>query len=665
MNKNTKTNLITDMLKNEQCIEPSAEFSYNALIKSRQDYDEMYRQSIEEPELFWGQMAEDNLEWFKPWDAVEEYDFESDDPYVRYFRGGELNVSYNCLDRHLGDFRRNKAALIWQGEPTEEVDTYTYHRLHREVCKAANVLKQLGIKKGDRVVLYLPMVPQLVISMLACARIGAIHCVIFSGLSAGALRDRIVDSGASVVVTANYGYRSGKILHLKEICDEALEMCPDVKNCIVVRRIEKRTKMEAGRDVWWDDTMATASLHSEPESMEANDPLFILYTSGSTAKPKGILHGSGGYLLYATLTSKYVFDLKENDVFWCTADAGWITGHSYLVYGPLSNGATTLMFEGVPNHPKPNRYWEVVEKFGVNVLYTAPTAIRSMMKNGDHWVNSCDISSLRMLGSVGEPITSKAWLWYYSTIGQGRCPIADTWWQTETGGVMITTIPGAIDMKPGSASLPFFGVKPKVLGADGNDANLFESGNLVVERPWPGMLLGVYNNKEAFKNVYFPTPGYYLTGDGAYRDEDGYFWITGRIDDVMNVSGHRIGTAEVESALVACLQVSEAAVVGYPHPVKGEAIYAYVTVKEGTVISDDLRATLVKSVRNTIGPIATPDTIHFTDALPKTRSGKIMRRILRKIAVQDTEDLCDVSTLAEPALVKVLVEEAEQQRFSA
>lgn len=660
MDHNTRAAFIRQMLKDEQSIEPTQEFSYNAHLKSRQDYDEMYRQSVEQPEAFWGEMAHEYLDWFKPWDAVEEYDFSSDDPYVRYFRGGELNVSYNCLDRHLDGPRRNKAALIWQGEPSEDVDVYTYQRLHREVCKAANMLRSLGVKKGDRVVLYLPMVPQLAISMLACARIGAVHCVVFSGLSAEALKDRINDSGANVIITSNYGYRSGKILHLKDISDKALDMCPQVEHCIVTRRIEMRTEMAADRDVWWDDLMASQAPTCEPASMESNDPLFILYTSGSTAKPKGILHGTGGYLLYATLTMKYVFDLKENDIHWCTADAGWITGHSYLVYGPLSNGATSLMFEGVPNYPKPDRFWDVVEKFGVNILYTAPTAIRAMMKDGDRWVNNHDVSSLRLLGSVGEPITSKAWLWYYSTIGRGLCPVADTWWQTETGGIMITSLPGAVDMKPGSAALPFFGIKPKVVRGDGSEAGPNEAGSLVIDHPWPGMMLGVYQNEEAFKNVYFPVPGHYLTGDGAYCDQDGYFWITGRIDDVINVSGHRIGTAEVESALVSYLQVAEAAVVGCPHPVKGEGIYAYVTVKEGTVISDDLRTDLVKHVRQVIGPIATPDVIHFTAALPKTRSGKIMRRILRKIAAQETENLCDISTLSDPSVVHDLIQETKR-----
>ncbi len=660
MEHNTRAAFIRQMLKDEESIEPTQDFSYNANLKSRQDYDEMYRRSIEEPEAFWGEMAYEYLDWFRSFDAVEEYDFSSENPYVRYFRGGELNVSYNCLDRHLSGPRRNKAAFIWQGEPSEDVDIYTYQRLHREVCKAANMLKGLGVKKGDRVVLYLPMVPQLAISMLACARIGAVHCVVFSGLSAEALKDRINDSGANVIITSNYGYRSGKILQLKDISDKALDMCPNVEHCIVTRRLEMRTEMVADRDVWWDDLMAGQSPVCEPEPMESSDPLFILYTSGSTAKPKGILHGTGGYLLYATLTTKYVFDLKETDIHWCTADVGWITGHSYLVYGPLSNGATSLMFEGVPNYPKPDRFWDIVEKFGVNILYTAPTAIRAMMKDGERWVNNHDISSLRLLGSVGEPIAPKAWLWYYSTIGRGTCPIADTWWQTETGGIMITTLPGALDMKPGSAALPFFGIQPKVVRDDGTEADPNEGGSLVVDHPWPGMMLGVYQNEEVYRNTYFPVAGHYLTGDGAYRDKDGYFWITGRIDDVINVSGHRLGTAEVESALISYFKVAEAAVVGCPHSVKGEGIYAYVTVKEGTVISDDLRSDLANHVREVIGPIATPDVIHFTAALPKTRSGKIMRRILRKIAAKETENLSDLSTLSDPSVVHDLIQETKR-----
>lgn len=659
MKSNTRAAFIRQLLENEPVIEPPANFSHKANVKSRHDYDALYRASIEDPNKFWGNMAQQTLDWFEPWDAVEEYDFTCEKPYARYFRGGKLNASYNCLDRHLVGPRKNKAALVWQGEPQEDVKIYTYQSLHREVCKAANMLSSLGVSQGDRVVLYLPMIPQLAISMLACARIGAIHCVVFSGLSAEALHERIQDSGAKAVITSNYGYRSGKTLSIKAICDDALSHAPHVEHCIVVRRTEDECAMVPGRDLWWHELMAEASAESTPASMDACDPLFILYTSGSTAKPKGIVHGTGGYLLYAATTMRYVFDLKETDVYWCTADAGWITGHSYIVYGPLANGATTLMFEGVPSFPKPDRYWDVVEKFGVNVLYTAPTAIRAMMKEGESWVNNHDISSLRMLGSVGEPITSRAWLWYYSAIGRGQCPIADTWWQTETGGVMITSLPGAVSMKPGSAALPFFGVSPKVLRRDGSEAAVGEGGYLVVDRPWPGMMLGVFGKEQVLRDTYFQMPGVYLTGDGAYRDEDGFFWITGRIDDVINVSGHRIGTAEIESALVMHGNVAEAAVVGYPHPVKGEGIYAYITVTEGTEANDELRAELQKLVRATIGPIAKLDIVHFARALPKTRSGKIMRRILRMIARQETDNIGEISTLSEPSVVGDLIREQE------
>lgn len=655
MSRLTET-YIDNLMVNESILSPSDEFSFNANIKSRHERDRMYRRSIEEPESFWAEMAEKYLDWFQKWDAVEEFDFYSDKPYVKYFRGAKLNVSYNCLDRHLKGARRNKAAIIWQGEPDEDYRTITYAQLHREVCKAANMLKHLGVEKGDRVVIYMPMIPELAISMLACSRIGAIHCVVFGGLSADSLRDRIQDSGAKVVLTANYGHRAGKLLKTKAICDEALDECPDVNSCVVVRRVKDRSpEMIHHRDHWWEDLMDRASYDCEPEHVDAEDPLFILYTSGSTAKPKGILHTSGGYLLYATMTTKYVFDLKEDDVYWCTADAGWITGHTYLVYGPLSNGATALMFEGVPSYPEPDRFWEVVEKYGVNILYTAPTTIRSMMKEGDQWPLGRDLSSLRLLGTVGEPITSKAWLWYYTVIGKRRSPIVDTWWQTETGGVLITTIPGAVDMKPGSAALPFFGVSPKVINNEGQETGVNEGGNLVLTRPWPGMMRGVYGNEEAFKNIYFPEPGYYVSGDGAYKDEDGYYWLLGRVDDVIKVSAHRIGAAEVESALVSHEKVAEAAVVGYPHCVKGEGIYAYVTVTDGTHVDDTLRRELIAHVRHRVGPIATPDVIHFADALPKTRSGKIMRRILRKVAADDTEELGDTSTLTDPSVVDSLI----------
>jgi len=647
---------IENLIANESVISPSDEFSYNAAINSRLEFDKMYQRSLEDPEAFWGEMADEHIDWFQKWGKVERYDFASEAPFIRYFDGAKLNVSYNCLDRHLKGPRRNKAAIIWQGEPGEESRTITYAQLHHEVCRAANMLKNLGVEKGDRVVLYLPMIPELVVSMLACARIGAIHCVVFGGLSADSLRGRVLDSGARVVITANYGYRAGKLLRTKDICNEALDECPDVATCVVVRRVEDRSpEMIHRRDFWWHDLMSLASYSCEPEPMDAEDPLFILYTSGTTAKPKGVLHTSGGYLLYATLTTKLIFDLREEDVYWCSADAGWITGHTYLVYGPLSNGATTLMFEGIPSYPEADSYWEVVEKYGVNIFYTAPTTIRAMMKEGDQWPLGRDLSSLRLLGTVGEPITAKAWMWYYTVIGKRRCPIVDTWWQTETGGILITTTPGVIDMKPGSAGIPFFGISPKILGSDGSEAGIDEGGNLVLTRPWPGMMRGIFKDDAAFKRIYFPDPGYYLTGDGAHKDEDGYYWLLGRVDDVIKVSAHRIGAAEVESALVSHPKVAEAAVVGYPHPIKGEGIYAYVTVKSGVHVDDTLRRELIAHVRQKVGPIATPDFIHFADALPKTRSGKIMRRILRKIAADDIEGIGDTSTLTDPAVVDALL----------
>ncbi len=651
---------IDNLSTEERLILPSQATSAIAVVKTKQQRDELYRQSLENPQEFWADMASKHLDWFEKWDTVEEYDFDSDRPYVKYFSGGKLNASYNCLDRHLTGSRRNKAALIWQGESSDETRTFTYQQLHREVSRTANMLKNIGVSKGDRVVLYMPMIPELVFSVLACARIGAIHCVVFSGLSAESLSDRIVNSDAHIIITANYGYRSGKFLECKSICDKAMELSPQIRTCVVVERVERETYMVRGRDLWWHDLMVDAALTCEPEPMDAEDPLFILYTSGSTAKPKGILHTTGGYLLHAMMTVKYVFDIKDEDVYWCTADIGWITGHTYLIYGPLANGGTTLMFEGVPTYPQPDRYWEIVEKFGVNIFYTAPTAIRAMMKDGDHWPNNRDLSTLRILGSVGEPITSKAWMWYYNVIGQGRCPIADTWWQTETGGIMIAPLPGAIDMKPGSVTLPFFGIVPKILRNNGSEAGINEGGNLVLTRPWPGMMRGIYGNPSGFKDTYFPHHGYYLTGDGAYQDEDGYFWMLGRVDDVIKVSAHRIGAAEVENALASHDKVVEAAVVGYPHPVKGEGIYAYVTLEEGVDATESLKKELIVHVREKIGPIATPDVIHFTPALPKTRSGKILRRILRKIATWDidgwnVEDLGDVSTLADSSVVDSLL----------
>ncbi len=641
----------------KRVFEPPEEFVQNAHIKSMDEYKEMYNRSIQDPEGFFGEMAEEYIHWFKKWDGpVEEYDFKGDEIRVKYFQGGKLNVSYNCLDRHVHSERKNKTALIWQGEPLEESRTYTYEELHKEVCKFANVLKAQGVKKGDRVTIYLPMIPELAISLLACARIGAIHSVVFGGFSSEALKDRILDCESEILITANYAYRSGRVLNSKQNADRALESCPDVKRCIVVKRIDKETEMKEGRDFWWHEQKEEASLECEPEQMDSEDPLFILYTSGSTGKPKGVLHTTAGYLLHTTLTFKYAFDYKDEDIWWCTADIGWVTGHSYIVYGPLSLGATSLMFEGVPNYPEPDRFWEVVEKYKVNIFYTAPTAIRAIMRSGEEWPNKRDLSSLRLLGSVGEPINPEAWIWYYRVIGKERCPIVDTWWQTETGGFMICPIPGAMPMKPGSASLPFFGVDPVILRQDGSETDVNEGGHLCIRKSWPGMMKTVYGDPARFKTTYFNDyEGMYFTGDGARKDEDGYFWLMGRVDDVINVSGHRMGTAEVESALVAHPAVAESAVVGFPHDVKGQGIYAFVTLKEGFEATDEMKKDLVQHVRKEIGPIASPDKLHFADALPKTRSGKIMRRILRKIAEGAVGELGDTSTLADPSAVDALV----------
>ncbi|GBF32907.1 acetyl-coenzyme A synthetase [Desulfocucumis palustris] len=650
-----KSGSVQNLMTENRVFYPSQEFTDKAKVSSRQQRDELYRKSVEQPEEFWADMAEQNIDWFKKWEAVEEYDF-TDNIFINYYRGAKLNASYNCLDRHLKTWRRNKAALIWQGEPYEDSRTYTYLQLHREVSKFANVLKNIGVKKGDRVTVYLPMIPELAITILACARIGAIHSVVFGGFSAESLRDRILDSNAETLITTNYGLRAGKILNSKEIADNALAECPAVKNCVVVKRLDKDCNMVEGRDHWWHEAMAKAPLDCEPEQMDAEDPLFILYTSGSTGKPKGVMHTTGGYMVYTTSSFKYIFDYRDEDIFWCTADIGWVTGHSYVVYGPLSAGATSLMFEGVPNYPQPDRFWEIVEKYRVNILYTAPTGIRAMMRDGEKWPLGRDLSSLRLLGTVGEPINPEAWMWYHINIGKEKCPIVDTWWQTETGGILITPLPGCIPTKPGSATVPFFGLKPKVIRQDGSEAGVNEGGYLVIEKPWPGLMRGVYGDPERFKTTYFVQyPGYYFTGDGARKDEDGYFWLMGRVDDVLNVSGHRLGTAEVESALVAHAKVAEAAVVGFPHDIKGEGIYAYVTLKEGIDFSDELKKELVAHVRKEIGPIASPDKIHFSNALPKTRSGKIMRRILRKIAAGDVDQLGDTTTLADPSVVDSLV----------
>ncbi|MHB8156402.1 MAG: acetate--CoA ligase [Desulfocucumaceae bacterium] len=645
---------VQNLMTENRLFAPSEDFVEKAKVNMEQR-NEMYRKSVEQPNEYWAEMAEENIEWFKKWDAVEEFDF-TDDIFIRYFRGGKLNASYNCLDRHLKTWRRNKAALIWQGEPQDEYRVYTYDQLHREVCKLANVLKGMGVKKGDRVTVYLPMIPELPITVLACARIGAIHSVVFGGFSAEALRDRILDSDADTLITCNYGLRAGKLLNSKENADNALANCPNVKNCVVVRRVDKDCNMVEGRDHWWHEQMAPASADCEPEHMDAEDPLYILYTSGSTGKPKGVMHTTGGYMVYTTTTFKNIFDYRDEDVFWCTADIGWVTGHSYIVYGPLSAGATSFMFEGVPNYPNPDRFWEVVEKFRINIFYTAPTALRAMMRDGEKWPLGRDLSSLRLLGTVGEPINPEAWMWYHRVIGKEKTPIVDTWWQTETGGILITPLPGAIPTKPGSATVPYFGVNPMVIRQDGSEADANEGGYLVITKPWPGIMRGVYGDPDRFKTTYFiQYPGYYFTGDGARKDEDGYFWLMGRVDDVLNVSGHRLGTAEVESSLVSHTKVAEAAVVGFPHDIKGEGIYAYVTLKQGFEFTDDLKKELVAHVRKEIGPIASPDKIHFTNALPKTRSGKIMRRILRKIASGDIDQLGDISTLADPTVVDSLV----------
>ncbi|GAB6183083.1 acetate--CoA ligase [Thermodesulfovibrio hydrogeniphilus] len=644
------------LLKEQRVFPPPKEISEKAYIKSMQQYEEMYKRSVEDPEGFWAEIAEQNITWYKKWDKVLDYDFEK--PYIKWFIGGKLNASYNCLDRHINTLG-NKAALIWEADDGE-VKTYTYWQLYREVNRFANVLKKLGIKKGDRVAVYLPMIPELPITLLACARIGAIHSVVFAGFSAQSLRDRINDCGAKLLITANQGVRGGRFVQLKANADVALEGSPSVEKVIVVKRTPNYVDMDPSRDFWWHDLMNDPEIknYCEPEVMDAEDPLFILYTSGSTGKPKGVLHTTGGYMVYTNITFKWVFDYKPEEIFFCTADIGWVTGHSYIVYGPLSAGATSLMFEGVPTYPNPGRFWDIVDKHRVNIFYTAPTAIRALMREGEKWPNMYDLSSLRILGTVGEPINPEAWIWYYKYVGRERCPIVDTWWQTETGGFMITPLPGAMTLKPGSASRPFFGVVPKVVKEDGSPAGVNEGGYLIIEKPWPGMLRGTWGDTEnkRIKEVYFSRfPGKYFTGDGARVDEDGNYWLMGRIDDVINVSGHRIGTAEVESALVAHPAVAEAAVVGFPHDIKGEGIYVYVVLKEGHEPSKELEKLLVSHIRQMIGPIATPDKIQFAGGLPKTRSGKIMRRILRKIASGAVEELGDTSTLADPSVVEELV----------
>ena len=622
----------------------------------KNNYEKFYEKSINDPEGFWSEQAL-NIDWYKPFtkDAIKKVNFSKDNLEIKWFYDGKLNVSYNCIDRHLKN-KSDNTAIIWEGDNPNESKNITYKELHTDVCLMANVLKKRGVKKGDRITIYMPMIPEASYAMLACARIGAVHSVVFGGFSPDSIADRIIDCKSDFIITADEGYRAGKIIPLKNNVDEALKRCENVKSVLVIKRTGNEINMEPNRDVWWHEEKLTVDSICEPEIMNAEDPLFILYTSGSTGKPKGVLHTTGGYIVYASITHKYVFDYKDGDIYWCTADVGWVTGHSYIVYGPLANGAKTLMFEGVPNYPTSSRFWEVIDKHQVNIFYTAPTAIRALMKEGDKPVKKTKRNSLRLLGSVGEPINPEAWNWYYKIIGEEKCPIVDTWWQTETGGILISPLPGAIDLKPGSATKPFFGISPALVDNEGNKLEGEAEGNLILETSWPGQMRTVYGDHQRFADTYFSTfKNVYFTGDGAKRDSDGYWWITGRVDDVINVSGHRMGTAEVESALVSNENVAESAVVGYPHDIKGQGIYAYVTLTDNIVPTEELRKELLLWVRKEIGPIATPDLIQWAPSLPKTRSGKIMRRILRKIAANEHDQLGDISTLADPGVVKDLI----------
>jgi acetyl-CoA synthetase len=631
-------------------------FARNALIDAAQ-YEAMYEHSVSDPSGFWAEQAEKFLSWDKHWDTVLDWDYSKG--HIRWFEGGRLNACYNCVDRHL-ETRGDQAALIWEGDDPSKDDRITYRELHERVCRLANVLKSRNIGKGDRVCIYMPMIPEAVYAMLACARIGAVHSVVFGGFSSESIKDRILDSDCHAVITTDEGLRGGKTIPMKGNADAALLSCPNVHTVVTVRHTGGKIDWHEGRDIWYHEAITTVPGECPVESMDAEDPLFILYTSGSTGTPKGVLHTTGGYLLYASITHKYVFDYHDGDVYWCTADVGWITGHSYIVYGPLSNGAISLVFEGVPTYPDASRFWQVCDKHKVNTFYTAPTALRSLMRMGETPVKSTSRASLRLLGTVGEPINPEAWEWYYHTIGDARCPIVDTWWQTETGGHMITPLPGAMKMKPGSATRPFFGVQPAIVDRKGNILEGAAEGSLVMTHPWPGQMRTVYGNHQRFIETYFSAfPGKYFTGDGARRDEDGDYWITGRVDDVLIVSGHNLGTAELESALVLHSAVAEAAIVGFPHDIKGHGIYAYVTLVHGVEPSDELRSELVRHVRKEIGPIATPDIIQWAPGLPKTRSGKIMRRILRKIAANQVDSLGDTSTLADPAVVTDLIKNRE------
>ena len=638
---------------------PSNKIVENAHI-NKSKYEEMYKESISNPIKFWGEYGK-RIDWIKNYEKVRDFSYDQKNLYIKWFEDGTLNASYNCIDRHLKN-NGNKTAIIWEGDSPDEQKSITYNELYKNVCKFANVLKKLGAKKGDRITIYMPMIPEAAYAMLACTRIGAIHSVVFGGFSPEALAGRIEDCNSNLIITADEGIRGGKTIPLKQNTDEALKKASSCKKCLVIKRTNGDINWINNRDFWYHELFEEVAETCEPEEMNAEDPMFILYTSGSTGKPKGVMHTTGGYMVYTSITHEYIFDYKPNEVYWCTADVGWVTGHSYIIYGPLSNCATTLMFEGVPNYPTSSRFWEVVDKHKVNIFYTAPTALRALMAEGEAPVKKTNRGSLRILGTVGEPINPEAWNWYNEIVGDKRCPIVDTWWQTETGGILITPLPGAIDAKPGSATKPFFGIKPVLVDNDNNELNGEAEGNLCIEMSWPGQMRSVYGDHQRFIDTYFKTfPGRYFSGDGCRRDKDGYYWITGRVDDVINVSGHRMGTAEVESALVAHTDVAEAAVVGYPHDIKGQGIYAYVTLNIGVDSSDQLHAELKKWVRKEIGPIATPDLLQFSPQLPKTRSGKIMRRILRKIAANEYQDLGDTSTLADPSVVNDLIDNRQNK----